>query len=229
MTTKQIGKKNTGASKAAKNGRGLKMRVSQGSVAKVAIHNIELLYKKMGLDPKATKIGKRRLMGTSSVPTQLIEEVAAAADQHGALIGMAFDSDKAREALAYASAFEPVATKAEAFAQRVRDAILAAKSDAGGAALAVYASMKGVVRREEGAALRDSFDKMGKIMKQRRKLGQHRKNVAVAAAAAAAAAAEPAAPPAKPTTTPATTPAPVQSGTKATGGTTVVVNPAALN
>ena len=95
---------------------GVKLRISQGAVAKKAIHNIELLFRKMDLDPKAVKGSKRRLVGTMSVPT-----------------------------------------KAEAFAQRVRDSILVAKSDVGSGALAVYASLKGIVRRPEGAQYRDSF------------------------------------------------------------------------
>ena len=40
---------------------GVKLRISQGAVAKKAIHNIELLFRKMSLDPKAVKGSKRRL------------------------------------------------------------------------------------------------------------------------------------------------------------------------
>jgi hypothetical protein len=171
---------------------GVKLRISQGAVAKKAIHNIELLFRKMSLDPKAGKTNKRRLIGTMSVPTKLIEEVAALADQQGMIGGIDFNADKAREALAFAAAFEPVATKAEAFAQRVRDSIMAAKSDVGGGALAVYASLKGIVRRPEGAQFRDSFDKMTQIMKDRHNVTKRRVNKKVAAATAAAAAATPA-------------------------------------
>ena len=209
--------------------KGTKLRVSQGSVAKKAIHGIELLFRKMNLNTKAGKADKRSQIGTFSVPTKLIEEVAAAADQHGKLLGMSFNSDKAREALAYASAFEPVATKAEAFAQRVRDSILASRSDVGAAALAVYASMKGIVRRPEGAALRDSFDKMSQIMKDRRRVAQHRIAKRVAAATAAATAATAASTPA--TTTPAQPAQPVQppppvAKTDKPQSATVVVNTA---
>jgi hypothetical protein len=146
-----------------------KMQISQGDVAKSAIHNIELLFKKLGLEPKIEKNAKRVLLGSAHVPTQLVAEVAAAADQHGALIGIPFDAEAARQALAFADAFEPVATKAEAFAQRVRDAVLTAKYDVGSASLAAYAAMKGIVRRPEGAGLRDSFDRMTTIMKRGRR------------------------------------------------------------
>lgn len=201
----------------------LQMRVSQGAVARTASRNIELLYKKMNLSPKSVKADKQRLLGTASAPIKLIEEVAAASDQHGTLIGMAFDSNKAREALAFSAAFEPVATKAEAFAQRVRDAIIMAKGDVGSAALAAYASMKGIVRRPGGAPLRDSFDKMAQIMRDRRKtqtLASARKS-ARAAKAAAAKALAPAVPVAAP---PAATTAPAAAD-KHSASTTVVITP----
>ncbi len=169
MSTSKKTKQTTAPKRTRIKTKALQMRVSQGGVAKTAIHNIELLFKKMGLSPKSVKSDKRRFLGTAGAPAKLIEEVAAAADQHGLLVGMAFDSNRAREALAFAAAFEPVATKAEAFAQRVRDSIIVAKGDVGSAALAVYAAMKGIVRRPEGAPLRDSFDKMTQIMKSRRK------------------------------------------------------------
>ena len=132
---------------------------------------------------------KRRLMGTAHVPTQLIVEMAATADEHGTRLGMAFDSAKARDALAYAESFEAVATKAEAFAQRVRDAILVTKADTGAATLAAYATLKGVVRLPQGAGLRDSFDKMTQLMKRGRR-------PVAAAPVIAPAGAQPAAPPA---------------------------------
>lgn len=203
-----------------KNGRKLsrsaKLRVSQGHVAKVAIQNIENLFKKLDLGPKRGKRTKFALRGTAHVPVALIEEVAAAADQHGSLIGLAFDSDAAREALAFAAAFEPVATKAEAFAQRVRDAVLAAKAEAGANALAAYASMKGVIRTEAGAPLRDSFDKMTQIMKRRRKRA--------AKTDGAAQAPPPATPPPSPPATPASTSS-ANADKPVAGSTTIVVNP----
>jgi len=200
--------------------KGAKLRVSQGHEAKVAIRNIEALFEKMELDPKRVKRDRHTLLGTAHVPAKLIEEVAAVADQHGTLVGMPFDSDAAREALAFAAAFEPVATKAEAFAQRVRDAILVAKSDAGAKALAVYAAMKGVVRTEAGAPLRDSFDKMTTIMKQRRKRAP--KAEAQAQAQGPAQTETPATQPAA--TKPAATPA--ATAKTSPGNTTIVVTPA---
>ena len=232
MTAKKKTKKNT----TKKNTPKVAMRVSQSAVANRAIHNIELLYKKMGLNPLSTVPDKQRLLGTASVPTMLIEEVASTVDHHGGLVGMQFDSEKARQALAFAAAFEPVATKAHAFSQRVRDAIVAAKGEAGASALAVYASMKGVVRRPEGAPLRDSFVKMTAIMKTRRKVGAAKAAAAVAKAATKAA------------TSPITTPAPASPATmtpaapaahaapvatngaaKPTAGTTVVITPSDAN
>lgn len=146
-----------------------KKPISQAHVARIAIDDIEQLFKKMGLDPKAEKRSKRIMVGTAHVPMAFIEEAAAAADQQPGLLGTAFDAARAREAMAYAIAFEPVATKAEAFAQRVRDAILIARSEAGAASLATYASMKGLVRLPDGAPLRDSFDRMTHLMKRGRR------------------------------------------------------------
>ena len=198
---------------------GVKMHVSQGHVAKLAIQNIQSLYKKLGLDPQTTKGNKRLLVGTSHVPILLIEEVAAASDQHGTLIGMSFDSDAARQAVAYSMAFEPVATHAEALAQSVRDAILLAKSDVGNAALAAYASLKGIVRTKEGAPLRGSLDKMTQIMRHRRKgKGGKKAQPPVDAAAPTPPAEAPAA--TKDAATPATPP--VKAADK--NATTIVVN-----
>ena len=198
----------------------LKMRISQGDVAKHAIHNIGLLYRKMGLSPKSVKRAKSRLLAASGVPTKLIEQVAAVADQHGELAGMTFDYDGARQAIAYAAAFEPVAVEAEAFAQRVRDSIIVAKSDAGSSALAMYAALKGFVRRPEGAELRGAVDRMAQIMKERRKAGNVK--LAKQTKRAAAKAAEPA-------TTPPTTPTTPAKPADKSGTTNIVVNPAALN
>ena len=232
MTAKKNTKKTTTKKKTHKPT--ATMRVSQSAIANRAIHNIELLYKKMGLSPISTVADKQRLMGTASVPTMLIEEVASTVDNHGTLVGMHFDSEKAREALAYAAAFEPVATKAHAFSQRVRDAIVAAKGDAGASALAVYASMKGVIRRPEGAALRDSFIKMTAIMKTRRKVGAAKAAAAVAKAASKVSASSATTTPPAPITSAmipapaARTPAPATTNgaaAKTTNGTTVVITP----
>ena len=195
----------------------LKMRVSQGDIAKHAIHNIGLLYRNMGLSPKSVKRAKSRLLAASGVPTKLIEQVAAVADQHGKLAGMTFDSDHARQAIAYAAAFEPVAVEAEAFAQRVRDSIIVAKSDAGSSALAIYAALKGFVRRPEGAELRGAVDRMAQIMKDRRKAG----NAKLAKQNKRAAANAPVPAASAPTAQPATSSKPAD---KTAGTTNIVVN-----
>src|SRR5438094_6729196 len=101
MTAKKKTKKTTTKKKTQT----VTMRVSQSAIANRAIRNIELLYKKMGLNPLSTVPDKQRLMGTASVPTMLIEEVASTVDNHGTLVGLQFDSEKARQALAYAAAF----------------------------------------------------------------------------------------------------------------------------
>jgi hypothetical protein len=197
----------------------LKMRVSQGAVAKEAIHDIGLLYRKMGLNPKSVKNARKRLLAVSSVPAKLIEQVAAAADQHSSLAGIAFDADAAREALAYASAFGPVANEAEAFAQRVRDSIIVAKSAPGASALVVYTALKGFVRSAEGAELRGAFDSMTAIMKERRNVGKRvlQKHAAAVKSRTPKAAATPT------STEPTPTPSPT-AHTDKNATTTVVIN-----
>jgi hypothetical protein len=187
------------------------MRVSQSAIAQTAITDLMSLYEKLALDPNSIPSDKARFVSSAGAPAKLVELIAATADQNaGSVAGIAFDSTAARQGLAYAAAFDPVATAADALAHHVRDAILLAKAPAGHDALAIYTALRGYTRTREGAHLRGNYQRMTQIMKERRNAGQRLVNKKVAEALAAkeqsdAAAAHPAEP--------------------AKAATTVVVNP----
>lgn len=187
------------------------MRVSQSAIAQVAITDLSALFEKLSLDPNSIPSDKARFVASAGTPAKLVELIAATADQNGGTVaGIAFDSTVARQGLAYAAAFDPVATTAEALAHHVRDSILMAKAASGHDALAIYTALRGFTRTREGAHLRGTYQRMVQIMKERRNAGTRLVNRKLAAIAAKDHA----------------EPAPVAPAPESPkGATTVVVNP----
>ncbi len=142
-------------------------RTSEAARAFDAKAIIAALFAHLGIDRKAS-VGSSLNM-TKSVPVAFIEEAASVKDAHPHLINVQFDTTAARSAIAYAFTNEPVATEVEALARGIRHAIAEGQAEAGSAALAVYAAMKAIVDRPEGAPIAESHRRMSSIMKQRRR------------------------------------------------------------
>lgn len=140
-----------------------KTRISQSALAAEAIAEVDALTEKLGLEAAMTTEERRALMAGICVPNEFTEAVAAMATRHPDLAG-GFDSDEAREAIAFAAAYAPLATAARELAARVESKIAARRAAAGARALDTYAMWKGVVRTPDGAPLRDSLKNLSSLL-----------------------------------------------------------------
>jgi hypothetical protein len=133
-----------------------KMRVSQAALAAAALADLDALGAKLGLAPAMSAEERRALTPGLCVPNAFTEGVAALATRHAELAG-GFDADEAREAIAFAAAYAPVARAAHELGARIESQMAARRGAVGSRALDTYAMWKGLARTKAGAALRDSL------------------------------------------------------------------------
>jgi hypothetical protein len=157
-------KKTASRTSSRKAPRGLaKTRVSQSALAGEAMAQLDALSDALGLEPAMGTGERRALAGGICVPNEFTEAVAATASRHTDYAG-GFDPDEAREAIAFAAVWAPLAVAARELAARVESRIVARRAAAGSRALDTYAMWKGVARTPDGAMLRDSVKSLSALL-----------------------------------------------------------------
>ena len=100
------------------------------------------------------KDARRKLAPAASVPADFVERMAVAAETNAALAGKEkIDPVQARDLMAYAEAFGPLADEVEALVNFIRHSVTAARNKAGSDALTTYAIARRLARRPEHADL----------------------------------------------------------------------------
>ena len=107
-----------------------KMRVSQAALAAAAIADLDALGHKLGLEPAMSAEQRHALTPGLCVPNAFTEAVAALATRHAELSD-GFDPDDAREAIAFAAAYAPVARAAYELGARIESQIAARRGAVG--------------------------------------------------------------------------------------------------
>lgn len=145
-----------------------KMRVSQSALAASATAEIDALAEKLGVPRAMSPRERRSLMAGLCVPDPFTEAVAALATRHPE-VAVGFDADAAREAIAFAAAYAPLARAAHELGARIESQIAVRRATAGASALATYATWKGLARTPGGASLRDSLKTLSVLLKRSHK------------------------------------------------------------
>lgn len=149
--------------------KGTKVRVSQSALASSAIKKLDALSEELGYPEDLTHDERLPLLHGMAVPSELIEGVAATAERLGDRFPIGFDGDAAREAIAFAAAFAPVARAARAIAQRIEDRIVQRRGAAGAQALVAYAALKVLARTPEGKDLEKTVRELGALLRKPRR------------------------------------------------------------
>jgi len=102
----------------------------------------------------SSKDERKRLAVAASVPPQFVEQVAMTIKNSDKLVAAgAADSDRIRDLMNYADAYDAVADELEAMAGFVRHSVVVAKNAAGSYALTTYALAQRLAKRPETADL----------------------------------------------------------------------------
>src|SRR5262245_2735327 len=84
----------------------------------------------------ASKDAQKKLAPAAAVPADFAERMTVAVENHPVLVWQgALDPEKARDLMAYAEAFGPVADEVEALARAIRHSVTAARNRVGREAL----------------------------------------------------------------------------------------------
>jgi len=120
--------------------------------------------------PGLSKAERQQVYAVSHhVSDALIQSVAnLAAENGGSILGMGFDVEEARAVLAYASECKAVIDGARAFAQRVKDDVLARRQTIAEHANVVYQALGRLVRTPEGKHLVQSYEQMHAVVTRKR-------------------------------------------------------------
>jgi hypothetical protein len=102
---------------------------------------------------------------SASVPDDFLEAAAVAVESSIVLkTATGLEPDNVREAVAFATAYGPVAEEAEALARSIRHTISVRRSQAGTDALQAYNIAKGLARKPEGAVLSSHIQEMKRTL-----------------------------------------------------------------
>jgi len=146
----------------------------------------------------------RRLIRVAGVPPEFIELTVVAVERDEALaIGVGASMPLVRDRMAFAEAYAPLADEFDAMAQFLRHSIIAARNEAGDAALTIYEVAKRMAKRPKTAALAPHVADMRRALGIQKALANARATRKKAAAEKAeaekhAAPATPSQPPPKP-------------------------------
>ncbi len=109
----------------------------------------------------SSKGESQRLTSAASVPPQFVEQVAMTIKNSAKLVAAgAADSDRIRDLMNYAEAYDAVADELEAMTGFVRHSVTVAKNTAGSYALTTYALAQRLAKRPETADLAPHVDNM---------------------------------------------------------------------
>ena len=109
----------------------------------------------------SSKDERKRLATAASVPPQFVEQVAMTIKNSDKLVAAgAADSDRIRDLMNYAEAYDAVADELEAMAGFVRHSVVVAKNTAGSYALTTYALARRLAKRPETADLAPHVENM---------------------------------------------------------------------
>jgi len=109
----------------------------------------------------SSKGESQRLASAASVPPQFVEQVAMAIKNSSKLVAAgAADSDRIRDLMNFAEAYDSVADELEAMAGFVRHSVTVAKNTAGSYALTTYALAQRLAKRPETADLAPHVENM---------------------------------------------------------------------
>jgi hypothetical protein len=109
----------------------------------------------------SSKGERQRLTSAASVPPQFVEQVAMTIKNSAKLVAAgAADSDRIRDLMNFAEAYDSVADEFEAMAGFVRHSVTVAKNTAGSYALTTYALAQRLAKRPESADLAPHVDNM---------------------------------------------------------------------
>jgi|SRR6185295_1168562 len=126
--------------------------------------------------PPTTKEG-RKLSAVSSLSPEFIE-LAAIGLTNATDVGVGTSPEDIRDLIAFANAYDPVADELETTTRLLRHTIQAARYKAGTAALAMYASLKRLVKAPEHAELATHLAHMSRALGMRERLARRKAAVA---------------------------------------------------
>ena len=142
---------------------------TQSEAAQALVQEIRALRQKVpnALIPAAPG-ERKKLSAAASVPADFVERMAVAAENNATLAGKGtIDPAEAREQMAYAEAFGPVADEFEALVRALRLSVTAARNKAGSDALRTYALAQRLARRPEHADLVPHVEDMRRTLKRK--------------------------------------------------------------
>jgi len=119
-----------------------------------------------------------RLSHAASVPPEFVELSAVVAKKTETLGVGGPNADRMRDQLAYADAYGPVADEYDAIAQLLRHSIVAARNNAGSAALLVYKTTRHLAKRPETSELAPSLADLSRLLGARARRTKARLNAA---------------------------------------------------
>jgi len=125
-----------------------------------------------GVDPL------NRLCQAAAVPPEFIELSVVVAKKAEALGVGGPDTNRMRDQLAYADAFGPVADEYDSIARLLRHSVVAARNNAGSAALMVYRTTQHLAKRPETAELAPNLADLSRLLGARARRTKARLNAA---------------------------------------------------
>jgi hypothetical protein len=148
----------------------VKMRVSQGELAKHDIKAVHDFAKALGLQALMSEEEFRATTAGIRAPTKLLELACAAWDQYGTLTGVqSFDSDGGRVAVAYRAAREPMVAALETLHKQAAEDVRRKYASHGQTAIALYKTMRAASTTKEGAVMKSDVAAMEAVMSRPRK------------------------------------------------------------